>query len=250
MSISTESDSTSTPSEDDLPIVEVDQEYYVLIPSRFPPIELYERIANDPEHDAAFKEVEALTNPRLREKARLVGGSGPGETEPAHLQNWNHAPFTYPNPDGTRFFGPATAALELFDELQTALAVSVRKREAFLSSTNEVPMGLDMRVLVRRVTGRFADCRGRGVEPDREVRWRAGRALLEKQADGLLFRPEERPSATGNSILRGQALGRAIQGDHFRFAWDGERVKSLYAFRDGVVVLPESLGVAKAAFAA
>lgn len=250
MSISTALDSTSTPSEDDLPTVEVDQEFYLLIPSRFPPIELYERVANDAEQDNAFKEIEALTNPRLREKARILGVSSPGDAEPPQLQNWNHAPFTYPNPDGTRFFGPATPALELFDELQTALAVSVRKREAFMTSTGEVAMGLDMRVLVRRVTGLFADCRPLGVELEREVRWKAGRALLEKRVDGLLFRPEERPSATGVAILNGQALGRAIQGDHFRFAWDGERVKSLYAFRDGVVISPESLRSAEAAFSA
>ena len=33
-------------------------------------------------------------------------------------------------------------------------------------------------------------------------------------------------------VLDGNVLERAVQGEHFRYAWDGERVSSLYAFND------------------
>ncbi|AWZ22650.1 Hypothetical protein RAK1035_3995 (plasmid) [Roseovarius sp. AK1035] len=31
-------------------------------------------------------------------------------------------------------------------------------------------------------------------------------------------------------MLDGNVLDRAIQGEHFRYSWDGEKVSSLYAF--------------------
>jgi len=249
LSIYTESGNTSTLSvADDAPIVTVEQDFYLLIPSRFPPIELYARIANDEGHAAGIADIEAITNPRLREKARILGAAD-CETQDPTYQNWNHAPFTYPNPDGTRFFSAATPALELFDELQTALAVSVNKRERFLASTDQGAMGLDMRVLTRRVKGRFADCRAWGAGLERSDRWGRARQFLDVGVDGLLFRPDERPTATGIAVLSGIPLGRAMQGDHFRFAWDGERIRALYAFRDGSVVLPEALGTTAKVFA-
>lgn len=228
---------------DDLAIIEVDQNFLVLIPSRFPPIKLYARVANDEEATAAFTVLEDMTNPRLRQKTRLQGVSGPAGPDPPQLQNWNHAPFAYPNPGGSRFFSAATPALELFGDLQTALAVSVRKREAFLSSTGEVPMGLDMRVLTRRVKGRFVDCRAWPTGLEQEERRSRARFILERDVDGLIFSPDERPTATGVAVISGLTLDRAVQGDHFRFAWDGERIGSLYAFRNGVEIDPSVLAL-------
>lgn len=246
MSISTELGSTSTfNAAVDVPVIEIDASFYLLIPSRFPTIRLYERIANDEAMSAAFEELEGMTNPRLREKERILGVQGGADTESPALQNWNHAPFTYPNPDGTRFFSSAASALELFDDLQTALAVSVKKREAFLDATSQGPTGLDMRVLSRHVRGRFADCRGWGAGLALEERRKRALPLLEAGLDGLLFQPEERPSATGVAVLSGLTLGRAVQGDHFRFAWNGERINTLYAFRNGLEIDPKTLGSAQ-----
>lgn len=247
MSTSTASANTSTPSgAADFRVIEVRASYHNLIPSRFPPIALYERIAAG-RHDA-IAAVEDLTNPRLRERARILGATS--GKEPPPLQNWNHAPFAYPNPDGTRFFGPTRPALELADDVQTALAVSVAKREAFLTRTDEAPLDLDMRVLTRTVAGRVAD--GRAWDPglSRDERWRRGEAVLAAGADGILFRCPERPSSTCIAIVNGGTLERAVQCDHFRFIWDGRRIRALYSFTDGKEVSPEELGSPQAVLAA
>ncbi|WP_291834056.1 RES family NAD+ phosphorylase [Brevundimonas sp.] len=241
MSISIELDSISTLNEAvEVSVVDVDQTFVALIPSRFPAIALYERIANDRHDEVA--EIESLTNPRLRERARVLNNATVVDVDSAVLQNWNHAPFTYLNPEGTRFFDHRIAALEMFDDLQTALAVSVQRRQTFLRQTNERPMGLDMRVLTRSVRGRFADCTAWDPEMPLDERRRQGTRLLgQPNVDGLLFTPRERPSATAISVLRGETLGRAVQGEHFRFVWDGEKIKALYAFKDGVTVSPDAL---------
>ncbi|HEX8777609.1 MAG TPA: RES domain-containing protein, partial [Rhodanobacter sp.] len=41
---------------------------YRIVPSRFPPVGVYDRIADPADLDALFA-IEALTNPRLREEA-------------------------------------------------------------------------------------------------------------------------------------------------------------------------------------
>lgn len=118
---------------------DIEQPFFTLIPSRFPTIDVFARVANDRSH--ALAEIESLTNPRLRERDRLMNGAQVVDGNGPLLQNWNHAPFTYPNPDGTRFFDADRPALELAADMQTALAISIRKREMFLSKTGEAPIG-------------------------------------------------------------------------------------------------------------
>ena len=47
---------------------------------------------------------------------------------------------------------------------------------------------------------------------------------------GVIYHPEERPSANCIAVLRSDALGRTVQTVHYRYHWNGERISSLYAF--------------------
>ncbi len=134
-------------------IVEVDTELFRLIPSRFPPVHVFEGlVANDRLDEVAA--AESRTNPRLMAKDRLSDGTSASTDR---LQNFNHAPFKYINPEGSVFFPPFRPALEVADCRQTALAVAVARRERFLRRTAEPPTGLDMRLLKTPVKGRFLD---------------------------------------------------------------------------------------------
>src|SRR5437762_6306867 len=73
-----------------------------IVPSRFPPVGLFDRVASPEDLDAVF-ELEALTNDRLREQAGELSlvppedrVSGPGTTPIM-------AAFTHLNPEGGRF---------------------------------------------------------------------------------------------------------------------------------------------------
>jgi hypothetical protein len=230
------------------PSVDVSGSFYILIPSRFPTVDVFARIANGRSDEIA--EIESITNPRLKERQRLLSGTRVVDTEDPLIQNWNHAPFTYFNPDGTRFYPPGRPALELAKDIQTALAISVRKREAFLTSTSQAPIGLEMRVLTRSVTGRFADCTDWDPEMDWGDRRSLGQAVSTAGLDGLLFRPAERPAGICASVLHGGALGRAVQGDHFKFIWDGDRVSTLYSFSSDKVFTPEDINGSEVVHAA
>jgi hypothetical protein len=219
---------------DDFDVKDVNDLFYTLIPSRFPPVPLYQRIACGYDDDVAG--VAELHNPRLREKQRLVGkGTATVDETSPLFQNWNHAPFTYSNPEGSWFFNRFVRCLEMSRDRQTALAVSVAKRELFLRRTAEAPIGLDMRMLSRTVSGAFLDVQSVSVDLTMIERRKLGAKLVERAKteglSGVLFRSPERPSGTRICVLNGNALGRAVQGEHFRYSWDGDRVSSLYAFK-------------------
>ena len=224
-----------------LPVVDVDDQFHNLIPSRFPPVALYGRIAAG--RDDQFAAIEELTNPRLREKERLTRGLAPTDQDQPRFKNWNHAPFAYPNPEGGSFFGPERNVLELAGDLQTALAISVTKREQFLRRTAEAQTALEMRQIVRPVLGTFLDARGWDGGGDRDSCLAMGREVAESSYDGILFSPPERPSATGIVVLKPECLGKPIQAEHFKYVWNGECISVLYAFRTGNDYRPSDLGL-------
>ena len=220
---------------------------YRLIPSRFPPISIYENVVAADRIESLVA-IENLTNPRLQSAQRLMGLSLGLSPDSPRLQNWNHAPFAYSNPEGSRFFPPERPCLELCDSQQTALAVSVVRRESFLARTREEPVGLDMRMLKTPLDGDFVDLRDVDLaliaDPSieaRTARWKIG-ATVPPEADGVLYRAPERPSAICLAVLKAGVLGRSVQTVHYRYTWNGLRVTKIYAFDDvGAEILPEAL---------
>ena len=223
----------------DSPIIDVDDNFYLLIPSRFPPIALFERIANG-DHES-IAEIESLTNPRLQEKRRLMMARPELDEKTPSLQNWNHAPFAYFNPDGTRFFGPDTPCLELSGDMQTALAVSVAKREKFLSQTKQPGINLDMRGLSRNVQGKFVDGRDWPLDLSHDEFRAMGVEITKRNVDGVLFRSAERPAGIRIGVVNAWTLDTAVQGDHYRYVWDGAQIANLYSFNDGEAIDPKNL---------
>lgn len=232
-----------------LPIIEIDDDkFHNIIPSRFPTVRLYERIAEG--RDDLFAKVEEITNPRVREKERLTRGMAAVDQDQPRFKNWNHAPFVYPNPEGSRFFGAGRNVLELAGCLQTALAISVAKRELFLSRTAEPATYIEMRQFVRPVRGTFLDARGWEGQDDRARCLTLGEQAVEAGHDGLLFSPRERPSAAGIAVLKPECLGRPLQAEHFKYVWDGHRITILYAFGTGQEYDPQDLRVQEQILAA
>ena len=118
-----------------------------IMPSRFPPIDLFERVA-DPADLEAVIALESLTNDRLREEVgalQLVPQqdriSGPGTSSIM-------AAFTHLNPVGSRFSDGTFGVFYAAYTLDTAIAETCYHREQFLRATSEPPMELDMRVLL------------------------------------------------------------------------------------------------------
>lgn len=222
------------------PVVPWKGETFRLIPSRFPPVSVYEGLVANDRMDALV-DIENLTNPRLQSQARIASMENKDPKTSARLQNWNLAPFAYGHPEGSIFFDADRPCLEVAADRQTALAISVAKRQRFLACTSEGPIGLDMRMFKTPLSGRFVDLRHLSAEKVRDIGRDFGKSI-EADVDGVLFHSIERPSATAISVLNGSILEQTLQAVHYRYQWNGERISLLYAFDDkGTLIEPNHL---------
>jgi hypothetical protein len=230
------------------PTCDIDGQFHRLIPSRFPPVPLYERLGS-PEIQAAAAAFEAMTNPRLRALDRLAP-EGAATAQATGAQNWNMAPFEYPNPEGTTFLSPAFKVLDLVQGLMPALLVAVQRREDFLGGSREAAIDVEMRALVHPVKGRFADLTGVPYEGDQAKRWKLGAELYDSEVQGIVFHRPDLPGVRAVTVFDQKALGRAVQSDHFRFVWNGEGIQRIGNFSTHEVMDRETLLASLAGLAA
>jgi hypothetical protein len=203
-----------------------------LVPSRFPPQGVFDRIADPADLDALYA-VEALTNDRLREELgqlQLVPRerrvSGPG-TQPVM------AAFTHVNPDGSRFSDGTYGVLYAAMAMATAVSETMYHRAKFMAATDEPAMKLEMRCYRMDIRGRLHDLR-RGwapmLDPDDYVAPRAlARELRAAGSDGVIYPSVRHPGGTCVGVFHPDLISACVQGPHLIYAWDGRRIRAEYA---------------------
>ena len=207
---------------------------YRLVPTRFPPIQLFERVADPADLDAVIA-IENLTNERVRDEIgeiQLVAPedriAGPG-TSPIM------AAFTHVNPEGGRFTDGSYGAYYAARDLETAVRESAHHREVFLARTKEAPGEIDMRCYLATLDAELVDIRGlQSEQPELYNRESyAGsqpfaRALRAQGAMGIVWDSVRKPDGECAAAFKPQALRPTTQGPHLSFVWDGQRVASYY----------------------
>lgn len=208
-----------------------------IIPSRFPPINLFERVTNPEDLDAII-EIESLTNDRLRDE---VGNltivpkedriSGPGSS-------YIMAAFTHLNKDGSRFsdgtWGVYYAALSL----ETSIAETKYHREKFLSATNEEPIRIDMRVLTARIKGELdninvPDYLNNNVYDPDDYRNSQDFAkdLKKKRSNGIFYRSVRHDVGKNVAIFKPKLLNSCHQEQHLEYHWNGKHITHIFEKR-------------------
>ena len=93
-----------------------------LINSKFPPINLFEDVANGEEFEALY-ELQARTNPRIQNEVGNLNLISLSEI-PFGIEGCSYAiaPFTHINPNGSRFSDGQYGVLYIADSLETAIA--------------------------------------------------------------------------------------------------------------------------------
>lgn len=203
---------------------------YRIIPSRFPPIDVFERIADPADLDVAYA-LDALTNPRLRDEAgdlRLVPDgeriSGPGSS-------YIMAAFTHLNPQGSRFSDGSFGVYYAGDCLETAIAETAYHAARRLAETAEPAQDLEMRVLMADLDAVLWDLRGPDqaglFDPD-PAAYGPGQAVArrarEAGVDGLLYPSVRHPGGECAAVLRPKVLARVRQSRHLVYPWDGRGI--------------------------
>lgn len=212
------------------PLLEVDGVFRRLIPSKYPTVDLYEKFGS-PQMQSLAAELEKLTNPRLKAKSRMTGGDVAADAGTPKLQNWNHAPFAYPQPEGSWFLPPPYPVMELAATERGALARAIVRREQFLQRTDEPVCGVDMRMISNKIAAEFVDLRSLPADTTEVVRREIGQGLYEDGANGIVFKMAEVPGEDFLAIFKLELISeRGLQGAHFRFRWDGNGVGRIFDF--------------------
>ena len=207
---------------------------YRLVPSRFPPTGLFDRVARAEDLEIVLA-VEQLTNDRLRDEVgqlQLVAPaervSGPGTTPIM-------AAFTHLNPEGSRFSDGSYGVYYAAHELETAIAESAFHRGRFLARTREEPGEVDMRTYLADISADVVDVRGHGrrkpdlMHPDD---YRAAQAFAREKrtqgAGGIVYDSVRRAGGQCIAIFRPRLVSPARQGPHIAFVWDGKAIVAWY----------------------
>jgi hypothetical protein len=201
-----------------------------IVPSRFPPVNLFERVA-EPSDWAAVIAVESLTNERLREESgdvRHVAApdrvSGPGAS-------YIMAAFTHVPPSGGRFTDGTYGAWYAARTRETAIRETIYHRQRFLLATREPPIDLEMRVLEADLDGTLHDLRGlRSSLPavyhaeDYTASQALARALRSGGSNGIAYESVRHEGGQCVAAFRPRLLRRARQAEHLLYRWTGERI--------------------------
>ena len=208
-----------------------------IIPSRFPPIQLFERVSELQDLEAIF-ELDGLTNPRLRHGAGSIQFVPPEASISGPGTSVIMAAFTHLNPNGSRFSDGTYGVLYAANCLATAVAETRHHRERFMHATSQPRMELDMRVYLIDLEGKLHDLRGQKMtQPsiyhadNYAAGQRLGETLHRSGSDGIVYDSVRRAGGECAAVFRPPILSNVRQGKHLCYVWDGRTIATVYEKR-------------------
>lgn len=210
---------------------------YRLIPSRFPPIGLFDRVSRPEDLEAVFA-IQSLTNPRLRQEVGDISMVSPDEIVVGPGSSPVMAAFCHLNPEGSRFSDGTWGVYYAADSLETAVAEVSYHRARFLAATSQPPTEVDMRSYVAHVTKPMHDLRGTKWanlhDPDSYVASQSmARDLMALQSWGVVYNSVREPGGQCVAVLRPKGVDLPVlPGVHVSLCWDGSTIKNWYRKSD------------------
>ena len=211
---------------------------YRVIPSRFPPIDLFERVASREDLDAVH-ELESLTNDRLRDELGEIQVVPPADRLSGPGAGYVMAAFTHPSPAGARFSDSRRGAYYAARALETAIAETSYHRARFMRATQEPPMELDMRVLEAELDARLHDIRGMRAElptlydpDDYSGSQQFATRLHAEGSDGIAYDSVRHDGGQCVAIFRPRRVRSCRASMHLAYVWDGATIERVYEKRE------------------
>ncbi len=208
-----------------------------ILPSRFPPVPLFERVVDPADLDAVL-EVEALTNPRVRTEVGALHLVAPDDRVSGPGTSVVMAAFTHVNPEGSRFSDGSYGVFYAGRELETAVAESKHHRERFLRATGQGRIEVDMSAFGLDLVGDLHDLRGRRSDypevhavNDHSAGRRLAAGLREDGANGIVYESVRHPGGECAAVSRPKLLSRVRRTRRLCFVWDGREIAWIYEKR-------------------
>lgn len=205
-----------------------------ILPTRYPPVPLFERLG-DPATWAVLAEVEALTNPRLREEVGRIAHVPVAERVAGPGASWVMGAFAHRRP--SRFSDGSHGVYYCADHEATAIAETRWHLGRFYAATSEPPLDVEMRVLVGSIDDRFHDLRRSGkwraaLHPDDYTAGQLlGRKLREQGSRGVVYPSVRRAGGQCVGAFTPRAVGLPRQAGVLRYHWNGTRIDRVFDYR-------------------
>lgn len=209
-----------------------------VIASRYPPINLFERLTADPAVWDALIALEQLTNPRVRDEIGEIALVPPDERVSGPGASYLMAAFTHINPKGSRFSDGTFGVYYAAAAMETAIAETVFHFEAFARDGADPPRSEDMRVLVGTVAAEFEDAAALPVAQRRAIldseSYAASQSYAKKRlaaaANGIAYPSVRHEGGHCLGAFRPRAVGIPHQERHLKYRWNGERVDRFFDY--------------------
>ena len=205
-----------------------------IIPSRFPPVQLFERVTDPGDREAIF-ELESRTNSRIRDASGEISLVPEGERVSGLGTSVIMAAFTHRNPDGSRFSDGTFGVFYASRRLETAIAETKHHREQFMRATAEPRMELDMRVYLVDLIGNLHDLRDQRAayplvyRPDSyAVSQNLARELRGNGSNGIAYDSVRHEGGECAAVFRPLLLSNCRQERHLCYVWDGRQIETVY----------------------
>lgn len=212
-----------------------DQTGYRLINSKYPPVSLFDDVADEHEFNALHA-LQALTNPRLIDQGAILNGLKKGEI-PFGIAGCSYAvaPFTHVNPDGSRFSDGSFGVLYVADTVETALAEVAYHQEHYW---RRVPGLKFERLVLRGLQVNFSTdyARDATVLPadhavydpcHYHVSQALGAALKNAECAALRYHSVRRRGAVCWGLFTPAGVTGVRQCAHYEMMWDGQAITSI-----------------------
>lgn len=205
-----------------------------LIPSRYPAVGPWDRIAEPADFDA-LAQLEGLTNPRLREELGALAGiprerwlTGPGATVVM-------AAFTHLDPQGSRFSDGSFGVFYASKAIETAIRETVYHRERFLGRTREPAMVLQMRSYQCNIACALHDVRGDHPKVHDPDDYGPGQRLAAKlraqNSNGIVYDSVRHHGGQCVAVFWPDRAGPCRAGRHYAYQWDGTAIRDVLELR-------------------
>jgi hypothetical protein len=226
---------------DTLPLVPVRwPKAYRIIRSIYPPIDLFEDIA-DPQDWEALASAESKTNPRIWDHIGKLDLVPPERRVSGLGASYLMAPFVHVSTDRPgRFTDGSYGVYSAGDREEVAIReVAYHHGVAMANSSEEPGWTSQFRVLVNRLDLDLHDARShdRYHGPDDYHASQAlGRQLRENGSNGIVYRSVRCLGGECVAIFWPDLIDIPVQADHFDYHWDGERVDKVRNRRTNAIL--------------
>lgn len=215
------------------------QPAFRIVPTRYPTIYIYDRVADPADFDALYA-LEALTNDHLRAEAGDIDLVSPDERIFGNGAGPIMAAFTHLNPDGSRFSDGRYGVFYAAHDKPTAVAETQYHQARFLAATAQPVMQLPMRLYSVKVSATLHDLRPLDAVPqavyaadDYSAARNLGASLRQAGSAGVVYRSVRHEGGECVGLFKPKGASQCLHAAYLLYVWDGQRFTDVFEKIDG-----------------